>query len=52
MRLHDALTKAGVPYQLLTIPGGGHGGFTPDERLRIYSTIREVLAKHGLPATN
>ena len=26
-RLHAALDKAGVPNKLVTIPGGGHGGF-------------------------
>ena len=36
VRLHDALTKAGVPNQLLTIPGGGHGNFTPEQRTMIY----------------
>jgi acetyl esterase/lipase len=51
VRLRDALTKAGVPNELLTIPGGRHGGFTPDERTRIYSTIRAFLAKHGLLGT-
>ena len=48
VRLHEALGKAGVPNQLLTIPGGKHGGFTPEERTRIYITIREFLAKNGL----
>lgn len=48
VRMHEALTKAGVPNQLLTIPGGKHGGFTPDERTKIYSTIREFLAKNGV----
>ena len=52
VRLHDALTKAGVANQLLTIPGGGHGGFTPEERTKIFTTIREFLSKHGLPANN
>jgi len=52
VRLHDALTKAGVANQLLTIPGGGHGGFTPEERTKIFTTIREFLTRHGLPATN
>lgn len=33
VRLHEALTKAGVPNQLLTIPGGKHGGFTQEEML-------------------
>jgi acetyl esterase/lipase len=46
--LHEALTKEGVPNQLLTVPGGKHGGFTPDERTRIFAAIREFLAKSGL----
>jgi dipeptidyl aminopeptidase/acylaminoacyl peptidase len=48
VRLHEALAKAGVPNQLVTIPGGKHGNFTPDERTRIYVAIREFLAKNGL----
>jgi acetyl esterase/lipase len=48
VRLHAALTKAGVINQLLTIPGGRHGNFTPEERTKIFSTIREFLAKNGL----
>ncbi len=48
VRLTAALTKAGVANQLVTIPGGRHGGFTPDERTRIYVAIREFLAKNGL----
>ena len=47
VRLHEALAKADVPNQLLTIPGGKHGGFTPEERLHIFAVIREFLAKHG-----
>lgn len=48
VKLHEALTKIGVPNQLVTIPGGKHGGFTPEERTRIYVAIREFLAKNGL----
>ena len=47
-RLHKALTEAGVDNKLLTIPGGKHGNFKPEERTRIYETIREFLNKHGL----
>ena len=50
VRLHEALSKAGTVNQLVTIPGGKHGGFTPDERTKIYGTIREFLAKNGLGA--
>jgi acetyl esterase/lipase len=46
-RLHDALTKANSPNKLLTIPGGKHGGFTRDQMIMIYRTIREFLAVYG-----
>lgn len=48
VRLRDALTKAGASVELLTIPGGGHGNFKPDERTKIYLKIREFLTKNGL----
>jgi acetyl esterase/lipase len=48
VRLQAALTKAGVPNELVTIPGGKHGGFDHEQTLRAYSAIREFLAKHGL----
>jgi acetyl esterase/lipase len=48
VRLHQALAKVNVPNQLLTIPGGGHGNFTPEQRDKIYITIREFLVKNGL----
>jgi acetyl esterase/lipase len=50
-RLHEALTKAGVPNQLLTIPGGRHDapkGFTPNELRNAFSTIVQFLGSHGL----
>jgi acetyl esterase/lipase len=52
IRLQEALERAAVPHQLLTIPGGKHGNFTPEERLTIFSTIREFLTKNHLPAQN
>ncbi|HEY2384271.1 MAG TPA: alpha/beta hydrolase [Terriglobia bacterium] len=48
VRLHDALAKAGVPNQLLTIAGGKHGNFTPQERRRIFATIREFLRQNDV----
>jgi acetyl esterase/lipase len=48
VRLHEALAKVNSPNQLLTIPGGKHGGYTADERTRIWIAIREFLAKNGL----
>ncbi len=52
LRLHAALTKAGVPNQLLTIPNGAHGNFTAEERTKVFAAIREFLTAHGLPAAN
>lgn len=52
VRLHDALKNAGVENWLVTIPGGKHGNFTPDERSRIYLAIREFLARNDLPTNN
>lgn len=49
VHLHEALTKAGVQNQLLTIPGGHHGNFSPEERVKIYVAIREFLKKNNLP---
>jgi acetyl esterase/lipase len=46
VRLHEALQKAGVPNQLLTIPGGKHGGFSRPEMVKIHLSIRDFLAQH------
>jgi acetyl esterase/lipase len=48
-RLRDALTRAGVPNEMITVPGGKHGGFPPNESLRIWTAIRAFLQKHQLP---
>jgi dipeptidyl aminopeptidase/acylaminoacyl peptidase len=46
VRLHEALTEAGVANQLHTVPGGGHGGFTAEQALGAYRVIREFVSKH------
>jgi len=51
VRLHEALQKAGVPNELLTIAGGKHGDFASAENDRIWTAIRAFLRKHGLPAS-
>jgi acetyl esterase/lipase len=51
-RLHEALNKAGVSNQLVTIPGGKHGGFSHDQSVRAYTAIREFLSKHNLNGPN
>ena len=48
LRLQVALNSAGVPNQLLTVPGGQHGGFTDDENIIIYRAIRNFLIEHNL----
>jgi acetyl esterase/lipase len=48
VKLKADLDRLNVPNQLVTIPGGGHGGFTPAQRTMIYTNIRAFLAKHGL----
>ena len=48
VRLHEALTKVGVPNQLITIPGGKHGGFTKEEMTKVFTAIKEFLKKNGI----
>jgi acetyl esterase/lipase len=48
VRLHTVLTAAGVPNQLLTIPGGGHGGFGNDQTRKAYAQIFEFLRRNGV----
>ena len=48
VRLHEALAKVNVPNQLVTVPNGGHGGFSAEERVRVYIAIREFLTKNGV----
>lgn len=48
VRLHDALTKAGVRNQLITIVGGKHGEFTEAEWLKGYETVQSFLRQLGL----
>jgi acetyl esterase/lipase len=47
-RLHEALDAAGQSNRLITVPGGGHGGFSDAELLRIYAEIRSFFAEHGI----
>lgn len=48
VRLHDALEAAGVPNELVTVRGGGHGGFPEAENVRIYQAIRRFLRTHDV----
>jgi len=47
-RLHAALDRAGLPHELVTVPGGKHGGFSDQEYMTAYAKIRSFLTKHNL----
>jgi acetyl esterase/lipase len=49
VRFHEALTKAGVRNQLLTVSSNTHGDYTDEQMLNAYSAIREFLLKSNLP---
>jgi acetyl esterase/lipase len=52
VRLHEALTKAKVRNQLLTIPGAGHGWLTAEQDLLAFETTRVFLESLGIRAVN
>jgi acetyl esterase/lipase len=49
-RLNDALQKAGVAHELVTVPGGGHGNFSLDQWQRAYTAIEKFLGTHATAA--
>jgi acetyl esterase/lipase len=46
VRLHKALDAAGVPNQLVTMPGAGHGGFSYEQNQKAWVAIRDFLKKN------
>ena len=50
IRLRQALDKAGVANEHVTIPGGKHGGFTDAEMAKAYAAILSFLEKLNLIA--
>lgn len=48
VRLHQALTQAGVKNELVTIHGGGHGGFTPEQVQDAFAKINAFLRAQGV----
>ena len=48
VRLQKALNEAGVPNQLVTIPGGHHGNFTTEQNIHAFAEIFAFLKKNGL----
>ena len=49
VRLHEALSDAGVANQLLTIEGAHHGDFTAGQIARAYRAVRSFLGVHVTP---
>jgi dipeptidyl aminopeptidase/acylaminoacyl peptidase len=49
VRLRDALDRAGVANELITIPNGGHGSFTDDQTHEAFSQIWKFLDAQHLP---
>jgi dipeptidyl aminopeptidase/acylaminoacyl peptidase len=47
-RLKEALDDAKVPNQLLTIKGGGHGGFSQADYVKSYETIWAFLRQNKI----
>jgi len=48
LRLKQAMDKAGQKNQLVTIKGGGHGDFTPEQQLANFQAIRSFLRDQGM----
>jgi len=48
VRVIDALKKAGVAAELVTVPGGRHGNFPREHLLRAWAAIEAFLAKNGV----
>ncbi len=47
-RLKAALDRAGATSELVTIPGGRHGGFPTAQQIRAIDAVRAFLTKHGV----
>ena len=48
VRLHEALNRAGIPNQLVTIPGKGHGNFDNEQWIMAQESIFAFLARQGI----
>jgi dipeptidyl aminopeptidase/acylaminoacyl peptidase len=51
IELRKSLETLHVPVTMVTVPGGGHGGFPPDQTLRINEALeRFFLENHVIAA--
>jgi acetyl esterase/lipase len=48
VKLHEALDREGVPNQLITVPGGGHGEWTHQQNLEVQNAVIAFLRKYGI----
>jgi acetyl esterase/lipase len=48
LRLREAMNKVGEKNELLTIKGGGHGGFNAQQQVQAYEAIRGFLGGLGI----
>jgi acetyl esterase/lipase len=48
VRLHEALDRADVPNRLVTVPQGGHGGYTREQDERAWIAVRGFLREREL----
>ncbi len=48
VHLHQALDKAAIRNEFVTIPGGKHGGFFDMEMAKAYAAIRSFLDKENI----
>ena len=46
VKLQEAMQKAGVPHELVTITKGGHGTFAPAEWQQAFAAIEKFLATY------
>ncbi len=49
-RLHDRALALGVPVALHVVPGGGHGGFSDAQEMRITASLAAFLQVNGASA--
>ena len=51
-QFHRALDQIGATHELVTVPGGRHGGFTDAEQMSNFAAIRTFLTKHNVLTGN
>ena len=52
VRLHKALDQLGVPNQLFTLQGAGHGNFTLEQSMDAHRVTRNFLSKYNIIKPN